>query len=616
MGQATATTTVTGTAKGTTSESEAKKKDEFDKWQKEQGKKESTEEKQEPKPKPTESAPTDPASPLPSGDSQSGPAGDSASRPDLGIGLQPLIQSLRSAKASLLGVAEPWEVWWSRHRDRYLLFRESVVWMKTSTEKGSQSVNVYPAYNELINILSAGLFEKAMPAGCINCPAAIALGKAVLVPGGLSITNILKKAIETKPHDCTVLKSLLGLGFAGDAASAGVIKEVLQSKTEPALKRAYAALALGYLPAAPEISDVLKTATSENEDFEVRCSACLSLGNMKDVSAIPVLGKLLNKAQSGGKGTNQVRAYAALALGRIGGKDALSELKKCAPSNEENADVSAALAIALGLTGLPEAKEQLVALLQVKNPVVRGLAAVSLTQLNDKKAYDIIYEAWRNNKASDAEGLMVLALALTGNEKAKAELRRIFENRKSRLLLKAAAITGLGLLKDAESIPLIVNILKNKRQQSDEILTPYLILSLGMIRDAKGIEVLQEMWRNINPNNAQSFTCHSNLAIALTLLGKRDEIVMPELLKQAKQAEYPLLRAYALHTLGLVGNKESAPVFAEAYKDADPYVRFSAIEGAGFLLDKNARNPLDKITADNIDMPLMIMDDILPIPVW
>ena len=36
----------------------------------------------------------------------------------------------------------------------------------------------------------------------------------------------------------------------------------------------------------------------------------------------------------------------------------------------------------------------------------------------------------------------------------------------------------------------------------------------------------------------------------------------------------------------------------------------------GFLLDKNSINPLNSVTGNNIDTPMLIMEHILPIPVW
>jgi len=93
------------------------------------------------------------------------------------------------------------------------------------------------------------------------------------------------------------------------------------------------------------------------------------------------------------------------------------------------------------------------------------------------------------------------------------------------------------------------------------------------------------------------------------------EKMVEELVKHAGSKD-ATLRTYALHTLGLIGNKESAKVFVDAYKDTNPEVRKAAIVGIGFLMDKHSVNPIDKVTADNIDLTLEIMNHLLPIPVW
>ncbi|MFH1231296.1 MAG: HEAT repeat domain-containing protein [Planctomycetota bacterium] len=535
----------------------------------------------------------------------------------MGIGLQPLFQSLQTSSASsLLGVVEPWEVWWSRNRDKYISFREDIQWVKTLDQGGTKSITVYPAYDELINILSDELVRQDN-SGCMACSAAIALGKIIdpQNPTSSKIVAALKKAIETKMLDCTCNRVLLASGITGDISFAIPLKEILLDKKESSLRRSYAALGLGFISNDTEIPKILKKILSENDDSEVKCYACISLGNLKDVSSVSVLGEILN-SMAGSK-NKQLRTYAALGLGRIGNKEALDELKKSTPVSEKEADVRAAVVVALGMTGLPEAKNSIISFLTDKrDSKISGLAAIVLTEIKDAKSYDIISDALRKNKSFDADGLMVLALGLTADERAKADLRKILENKKSRPLLKSSAAIGLGLLKDTGTVPIIVNMLKNDKQLNDPILTPYLILSLGMIGDPKGIEPLQTMWGKIGYNTSNLAGYHTNLAVALTMLGKRDEVVLPRLFEQVNQSNNPFLKSYALHTLGLVGNKESAQVFIQSYKDKNGYVRFTTINSIGFLLDKNSISPLARVTADNIDAPMRIMDEILSLRVW
>ncbi|MFH1230887.1 MAG: HEAT repeat domain-containing protein [Planctomycetota bacterium] len=534
-------------------------------------------------------------------------------RPQLGIGLQPFVQSVQA----LLGVVEPWEVWWTRNRDKYLSFREDIQWVKIVDSGGTQSVTAYPIYEELIKVLSDALSDKDP---YIAFRAAIALGKIkdIQITSNINVLDILKKAHDNDKRFFVRNNVLLALGLRGDSSSAKIIKEVLQNeKPTPALTRAYAILSTSYIVNDTEISKILKDIISDSrDDTEVRSCACLSLGNLKDISAVILLGKILNLAEAGRKEQPLLKAYAALGLGRIGTKEALDELKKSTPASEKEPDVRAAVVIALGMTGLIEAKEFIIPFLSDKRDYkISGLAAISLAQIKDAKSYELISEAFQKNKSNEADGLMLIALGLTGNEKSKADLRKILENKKTRSLLQAAAAIGLGLLKDSEAVPIIVNMLNDEKQLKDVLVTPYLILSLGMIQDQKGAEVLQKIWDKIEPNSPL-LPYHTNVAVALTMLGKRKEVVLPKLIQQANQIKDPLLRSYALHAIGLVGDKELSQVFVEAYKDNNISVRFETVAGIGFLLDKNKINPLNKITADNIDITTLIMNHILPIPVW
>ena len=109
---------------------------------------------------------------------------------------------------------------------------------------------------------------------------------------------------------------------------------------------------------------------------------------------------------------------------------------------------------------------------------------------------------------------------------------------------------------------------------------------------------------------------HTNVAVAVTMLGKKKYGILPKLIQQAKQTKNLVLRLYALHTLGLLGDRESAQTFIEAYKDSNTYVRYATLTGIGFLMDKSNLNPINKVTANSVDIPMDVMDHILLIPVW
>ncbi|MEW6025945.1 MAG: hypothetical protein AB1599_01430 [Planctomycetota bacterium] len=582
--------------------------------------------------------PPSPDTPQPIGPGQSrGPASSaqpSASRPAPGIGLQPLLQSMRMGTLSLAGVVEPWEVWWSNNRDRYLNFREPVEWSNVIDDgRGSKSVAIFPIYNELIKTLADGVSDKNY---FIAFRSAISLGKVQdsLSPGSASLEaiEILKKAHETEKQDFVRNNMLLGLGITSDASVVTVIADALRKKENSPLRRSYAALAAGFIQASN--SDLIKTLkgilSDKSDNYEVKSCAALSLGNLNDLSAIPLLGKALNQSEGGKKEHLMVRAYAALALGRMAAKEALDELKKVTPPSEKETDVRIAVLMSLGMAGRTELrrdrehpqeqnelKDAILPFLADKYSLVRGYAALALAQTKDPESYKIISEAMHKEKAVDAEGLMILALGLTGDEKAKPDLRMILEAKKLRSSYhKGAAAIGLGLLKDTEAVPILVNILSEEKQQNDILLNPYFILSLGMLKDSRAVEVLQKIWDKL-PEKPNIYPCHTNLAIALTMMGRKKDVVIPALAKQATQTKDNLLRSYALHSLGLLGDRESAKLFLDAAADKDnTYVIYTTMSAIGFLMDRNRLNPLHKVTGNLVDVSTQIMDHIGGIPVW
>src|SRR3989339_1354966 len=303
-----------------------------------------------------------------------------AQRPPLGVGIQPLIQSIQS----LASVADPWEVWWSRNRDKYLTFREQIQWTDIIDQGGTKSYAVSPIYDALINTLADSVGDKDP---YLAFRAAIALGKvqdsqnpAVSSPKAV---EILKKAHEAETRSFVRNNVLFGLGLTSDNSIAGIIKDTLQNKNEKAaaLRRSYAALALSYMTTDPEVPKILSDIIStEKEDREVKSSCCIALGNLKAASAVLILGKIMT-GDGGKKEQAMIRSYAALGLGRIGTKEALEELKKIAPGTEKEEDVRVAAVTAMGMTGLPEAKDAILALLKDKAQQVKGMACVALAQI-------------------------------------------------------------------------------------------------------------------------------------------------------------------------------------------------------------------------------------------
>jgi len=187
----------------------------------------------------------------------------------------PLIRSLKAGASPLIGVVEPWEVWWTRNRDNYLFFRESIEWVKIVNEQGSQSMTVYPAYEEALKILGQAISDKNHH---IAMRAAVALGKAIDVknPVSVRVIDTLKNANKTETRYFVKNNILLGSSLSGDNSFVTLMKEVSQDKPTPPLRRCYALLAMGNITNDPELPKIMKKILSEKDDTDVKCCACLS----------------------------------------------------------------------------------------------------------------------------------------------------------------------------------------------------------------------------------------------------------------------------------------------------------------------------------------------------
>ncbi|MFA5793475.1 MAG: HEAT repeat domain-containing protein [Candidatus Brocadiia bacterium] len=560
------------------------------------------------------------------------PAPVTASRPPLGVGIMPLIQTLKSGSASLVGVADPWEAWWTRNRELYLNLHQAVEWVKI-TEGATRSIKKFDVYEKLISTLVKGIQDKDQ---YVAFRSAVSLGMA----RDEVAYAALKKAYAEEKRFFVKNNIAFALGLTGDSSCGDVAKEMLTGKKESVLSRCYATASLGYVD-SPGMLKFLQELATKKEDAEITCCAALSLGIMGDPSSIPILANLLNPKGQEGRKDVRIKAHAALALARIAvaakavdkskevvtGEKSSAEPKKSfeddrkiiiaelvKASTDKERDARVAVAIALGMIKAEESKDTLFNLLKDSSGLVRGLAAISIAQMKISDSYDVILKSLQKSGEED-KGLMIIALGLMGDERIKSKFRDIIQSRKEKVLTKSAAAIALGMLKDKEAVPTLLDTFK---KQDDPSYSPYVILALGMIGDESAVEPLKKKWEEVDPKNI-NMAAYTNLAVALTMLGKKDDIVIPRILKHCAKETNESIRVYAFHTLGIIGTRETAQIFVDAFNEesTSTETRKSIATGIGFLLDKNNAPAINRLTANNhFDINMIIMDHILPIPVW
>ena len=556
-------------------------------------------------------------SPLSGGGGEISPTASSVARPPLSVGLQPRLPTIRtmggspeSAVSSLLGVVEPWEVWWTLNREKYLNFRQPIEWVTVKETEGTRTVIRHQIYNDLYNILVKSLEGKDYT---LAWNAALALGRA----GDTAAIPQLKKAFMESPHPLVVNYSLVALGWMKDASVVKVLSEAIADKNQAEIIRSHAAVALGYVNDPASIKALQEVISDKDfkKQSDVVSSALFSLGMIQDAASVKLLGGILNSQT---RIDSKIRAYAALGLGQIGNKDAFLELKKAVADKEKNVRMS--VVIALGLVNEPKAKDELISLLKDKEEGIRGMAAISLAQSaikypdkahTSKAVADALLNSLVESKR-EGQGLIVIALGILGDQRAKPEFNKIMDNKKKSNLIKGSVIVAYGLLKDKEVVPLLIGMLN--KCPDDPILAPYLILGLGMIGDERAADVIQSLWDKVDKN--VSSVAYTNMAVALSMLGKRKEVV-EQLTSHSAKGQNSTLRQYALHTLGLLADRDSAKVFVDAWNDENSAVRIYAVVGIGLLMEKSPTPMIAQWLANNnTEINTWIIDHLLPIPSW
>lgn len=517
-------------------------------------------------------------------------------RPPAGNGIEPKIFN------PVISV-QMWENWWARNRLYYLPFKEVISWSEKSDDdqSGTVAVKIKPLNKMALETLIECLQKDKSP--YVRAMSTLSLAKTK----NKAVIKPLKEAMENDKNFDVKNTAALALGILGEESIVENLKSIMLgegAKKAQMIPRAYAALALGYIKSQDSIN-ALKEALTTNKKIhhEIKCSALLSLGNIGDPELISFIGKILLNNRN----KDEIRIYAALALGRIQDISALKYLKRA--TKDMRSSVRASVAIALGLINSPKVKNDLVNLTLDKSSDVRAFATLALAKLGDKSTYKTVSKV--ANKADFmSEGVGVLALGILGDEKALPTLRKIAIKR-TKPLCRSAAIISLALLKDKKSVPDLIKIIE-KEGPSNPIDWSYTALALGILGDTKALPTLEKTFNKMQKRIDLAQSAYNNFTITLALLGKRKE-TLNILLKQINNKKTPLqIRARAINGIGYIGGKNAIEPLIKYYKtEKNAILRAETIFALGFILDREKINSLYKITADNnFNIKLLIMDHI------
>lgn len=346
---------------------------------------------------------------------------------------------------------------------------------------------------------------------------------------------------------------MVGLGLIGDASVRPALEEIfvqgqLHGRDLPPRVRPFAGYALGKLGDPAALPAVLKVLLSRRASAVVQRSAALAAGALAERAtedgrkeAVEALLKTLGRAGS----DTTTRNFALVSLGRIGTEKAILALLDEAENGVYGARAFAALGLSThvffvdraaaekrGAPLDPDLRRRIVDKLaqqsgRVKDAETRAAFLLARGLVKDASALDELVDVVARPGDTTLRGFACVALGLLGDtrDQVKDTLYLALAERRN-VDLRRDAATGLGLLRDAGTVPYLLG---EMRTASSFVVQGQIVTAIGTIGDQRA------------------------LAPLVTLLADRSQPVQ--------------VRALAAVGLGLIGDARPVPPLARLSRD-------------------------------------------------
>ncbi len=388
------------------------------------------------------------------------------------------------------------------------------------------------------------------------------------------------------------LNALISLGVWGQSFYLGRLEEVVRDDKAELQERMYAALAIGLIGgdnAAQSMRALLSPASFKMLPPMVEAGLAYSAGLGKDLDTAAALRALFADSKLN---DHVVRSYLALSIGKVGDASDAPALLQALFDKESQLRRSAAIAL-----------------------------GVLLRKSGDESASKMIRSAAQTDGDLMVKNFCYITLGwIAGAENVKflrAELEQVVKAQRAFVAL------GIGLIGDAESVPLLLRHLGNEtensyrsalavaigmhhdnraapdlrkafRSESEPVTKGYFALALGMVGDVEAIPELKEVFKTAN-----DVELIPNTATALGLLGDRTS--EPVLAERVVSEKNEFVRASLLFALGLIGDRAAmAPLTAVLGQTTEPaYVRGYAVTGLGLLGEQRDVRAISRLSCDS-----------------
>ncbi len=369
--------------------------------------------------------------------------------------------------------------------------------------------------------------------------AAIALG---LGGGDKAQKSLTKRLGERHPFSkLSALKSrevdgcrAMGLGLLGRSENATPLMAAL--KSDKTKDKSFTAMALvGLAKLADPLSAEFGMKGLKARSNDTRRGAAILLGRTIKSDDKKTIKKLLKHWKK--EKDAHARYFLTISLGRIGGDEILSALRKNLLKNKNRED-RAYSALALGVAqDLSTAPDMLKILSKERDVSLRGAMAIALAIMDHRASSPTLFAILKKTKNPDLRSSLITALAMLDHTKALLEIRQILAEARNERLVRSCGL-AMAVMYDDDSLKQMVSTLKNS----------------GSIQVKGG------------------------MASALGRTG--DRRVIEPLIKLIKtNSETDLTRAFAVVALGLVGDKAPTSEFTRVSIDSN----YAMINAQAFL---------------------------------
>ena len=488
-----------------------------------------------------------------------------------------------------------WGAWWGANAWRYLNLRERLRQRDrisgdsatgglgaAGTAEGTSTPAADEAFDprewherETLPAVTRALSDEDSE---VRSAAAVALGKMGYARSLLDLRKALKDEVRDVRDG-----AILGLGMLGEPFASDDLGAILHDPKEDDRSRSFAAIGLGFL-SSPEAAEALLAFLDPAADAARQGG--IGRTNHTEASAITGLGLSGHRPASAGLRRDyasdkryepQVRSFAAVALARLGDRDALPLLLQGLEHTREPMRQSAALA--LGPLGRPadDAVVQALArrIWEDRDLNTRQFAIMSLGKIGGEAAREAVRKVLAKGSPIDRPWA-ALSCAIAGDRESTPAIRALFLGEKHPAS-KAGYALALGLLGDAESAP---EMLRLGAAQGDSGLRTFCLMALGICGPPSAAKEVRAIFETDNDPCIQT--------AAATCLGLlRDPGAVPLLERTVLEGKNAYLRSSACRILGNIGSPTSSKVLVSvlANKRDNSVVRMAATAALGNLAD-------------------------------